>query len=125
MILDTNALSAIADADSSIAPVLQGAAVAAIPVVVLGEFRFGVLQSRRRADYEQWLEESLPLYRVLDLTTETSRIYARIRLELQHAGTPIPTNDTWIAALSREHSLPVLSRDRHFDRVKRLRRVSW
>ena len=50
MILDTNALSAIADADSSIAPVLRDAKTAAIPVIVLGEFRFGVLQSRRKLD---------------------------------------------------------------------------
>ncbi len=97
----------------------------AIPVVVLGEFRFGVLQSNRRRAYELWLEESLPLYRTLAVTEETAEFYAQIRLELNQAGKPIPANDAWIAALSREHRLPVLSRDRHFDLVKGLRRVAW
>jgi tRNA(fMet)-specific endonuclease VapC len=45
--------------------------------------------------------------------------------ELKRAGTPIPTNDLWIAALCRQHDLPLLSRDRHFDRVPGLRRIAW
>ena len=43
--------------------------------------------------------------------------YAAINLELRQTGKPIPTNDLWIAALCRQHDLPLLSRDRHFDAV--------
>jgi hypothetical protein len=56
---------------------------------------------------------------------ETSEHYAQLRLALKRAGTPIPSNDLWIAALCRQHDFPVLSKDRHFDRVKGLRRVEW
>ncbi|MBT3290058.1 MAG: PIN domain-containing protein, partial [Victivallales bacterium] len=45
--------------------------------------------------------------------------------ELKAAGTPIPTNDVWIAALCREHRLPLVSRDSHFAAVSALRRVVW
>jgi predicted nucleic acid-binding protein len=46
-------------------------------------------------------------------------------MELKRAGTPIPSNDVWIAALCRQHSLPVVSRDRHFDAVPGLKRLHW
>jgi predicted nucleic acid-binding protein len=44
---------------------------------------------------------------------------------LRAAGTPIPGNDMWIAALSRQHAMPVISRDSHFDFVGGLRRRTW
>jgi predicted nucleic acid-binding protein len=63
--------------------------------------------------------------RILELTADTAAQYAELRLELKRSGTPIPSNDAWIAALCRQHSFPVLSRDKHFDRVSGIRRVSW
>lgn len=124
MILDTNALSAIVDGDPGIVGALKPGTLA-IPVVVLGEFRFGIAQSRRREEYVLWLKVNLTDYEVLDITGETTLHYAQIRLETKQSGKPIPSNDTWIAALCRQLDLPVLSRDRHFDLVKGLRRVAW
>ena len=40
-------------------------------------------------------------------------------------GTPIPSNDVWLAALSWQHSLPILSRDHHFDAVPGIQRIAW
>lgn len=57
MILDTNALSAFADGDEGIRPILEAAACLVIPSIVLGEYYFGVLQSRYRRKYEEWLNE--------------------------------------------------------------------
>ncbi|MBV9341237.1 MAG: hypothetical protein JO159_10160 [Acidobacteria bacterium] len=45
-------------------------------------------------------------------------------MELNKIGRPIPTNDAWIAALYRQHSLAVLSRDAHFDFVPGIQRLS-
>lgn len=105
MILDTNALSAAADGDPALAPILLEAAEVAVPVIVLGEFRFGILQSRSRLQYQRWLTESIGGYRVLDVGNETAEHYAAIRDELKRGGRPIPANDLWIAALSRQHAL--------------------
>jgi len=124
VILDTNALSAIMDGDPKVAEALPPGRLA-IPVIVLGEFRFGVQQSRRREGYMDWLAENLSDYDVLDVTERTTIHYAEIRIESRQAGSPIPSNDAWIAALCRQHSLPILSRDRHFDVVKGLHRVGW
>ncbi len=60
MILDTNGLSSIADGDSTLEPVLREATEIAAPVIVLGEFRFGIRQSRQRLAYERWLADWLP-----------------------------------------------------------------
>src|SRR6202451_4397956 len=129
MILDTNALSAAADDDPGLAAVLARAEQMALPVIVLGEYRHGIAQSRNRASYENWLQELLNDCLVLDIQEPTTHHYAEISLELKRKGkpipTPIPTNDLWIAALCRQHSLPLLSRDRHFDLVAGIERIGW
>ncbi len=125
MILDTNGLSALAEGESLLEPILRNATEIALPVIVLGEYRYGIEQSRERQRYEHWLSEYLPTFRVLHVDEETTRSYAAVRGELKRAGTPIPSNDVWIAALCRQHSLPLLTRDRHFDLVRGLRRIAW
>jgi predicted nucleic acid-binding protein len=125
MIVDTNALSAAADADPAILALLGRAEQMAIPVIVLGEYRYGIAQSRKRASYESWLAGLLHDCLVLDVNEPTTQYYAEIVLELKRLGKPIPTNDLWIAALCRQHSLPLLSRDRHFDLVPGMSRVRW
>ena len=125
MILDTNALSAFAEGDEGLLARIEAAPELHLPVIVLGEYRFAVRQSRYRRTYETWLGEALPDFAVLPVLDSTTEHYAALCHELKRAGTPIPTNDAWIAALSREHRLPVLSRDSHFDVVSGLRRVAW
>jgi tRNA(fMet)-specific endonuclease VapC len=125
MILDTNALSAAADDDPSVVAILARADQLAIPVIVLGEYRYGIAQSRNRASYERWVAGLLNDCLVLDINEPTTRHYAEITIELKKMGKPIPTNDIWIAALCRQHSIPLLSRDRHFDLVPGTKRVEW
>jgi len=125
MILDTNGLSALAEGELRLEPILRKATQIAVPVIALGEYRYGIQQSRERQRYEHWLIEYLPKFWVLNVDEQTTTSYAAVRGELKRAGTPIPSNDVWIAALCRQHSLPVLSRDRHFDLVPGLRRIDW
>ena len=125
MILDTNALSAFVDGDAGVGEVLRREALAAIPVIVLGEFRYGIAGSRNRRAYEAWLETHLAGFDILAVTDDTATAYASLRVALKRSGRPIPANDAWIAALALQHRLPVLSRDQHFDVVPGLRRQGW
>ena len=125
MILDTNALSAAADDDPSLTAILSRVEQMALPVIVLGEYRHGIAQSRHRTSYENWLQELLNDCLVLDIQEPTTHHYAEISLELKRKRKPIPTNDLWIAALCRQHSLPLLSRDLHFDLVAGIKRIGW
>jgi tRNA(fMet)-specific endonuclease VapC len=125
VILDTNGLSALAEGEPALEPVLRRAAQIAVPVIVLGEYRYGIAHSRQRKHYEAWLTAYLSKFRILDVDEETSLAYRDVRTELKRAGTPIPANDVWIAALCRQHRLPLLSRDRHFDSVPGIQRLAW
>jgi predicted nucleic acid-binding protein len=125
VILDTNGLSALADGDATLEPILRQAAGIALPVIVLGEYRYGIRQSRHRLRYERWLAEAMAGYQVLAVDQGTADHYADVREELKRRAHPIPANDLWIAALARQHRLPILSRDRHFDFVPGLKRIGW
>ncbi len=125
MILDTNALSAFVDGDPPVGERLAAESRAALPVIVLGEFRYGISASRYRARYEQWLDQHARAFEILAVTEATTLTYARVRLALKRMGRPIPANDAWIAALAVQHRLPVLSRDEHFDGIPGVRRESW
>lgn len=125
MILDTNGLSAMADGNSGLETLLRTAPTLAIPVIVIGEYRYGIAQSRYRRSYEEWLKGLLTRCHVLRVDEATAAEYATIRGELKRAGKPIPANDAWIAALARQHAMPVISRDEHFDFVPKLKRLVW
>ena len=125
MILDTNAVSAWAEGIASVEQSLLVAGRLVVPTVVLGEFYFGIRQSRHRARYEDWLRRYLPLTDIAMITRVTADVYAGIWLELKRSGDPIPVNDAWIAALARQHDFPVLSNDSHFDAVTGVQRLSF
>jgi predicted nucleic acid-binding protein len=125
LILDTNALSAFAENVPGAVKAVSDVEVVAIPVVILGEYRYGIAHSTRGRDYEKWLGPFLETCQILEISEQTVPWYVGVRSELRRLGKPIPSNDVWIAALCRQHSLPLLSRDAHFDRVKGLRRVGW
>jgi len=72
---------------------VAGADRVAIPVIVLGEYRMGIAQSRHRASYESWLREWIAAVTVLDIDDRTTLSYSAIGLELKKKGKPIPTND--------------------------------
>ncbi|MDX2080315.1 MAG: PIN domain-containing protein [Terrimicrobiaceae bacterium] len=125
MILDTNALSAWADGLPSSRPAFASATRLVVPVIVLGEYQFGIRQSRHRARYEQWLLQNLRHAEIAAVTDDLAGIYADLRLHLKSNGTPIPANDVWIAALTLKLDLPLLSNDSHFDLVPGLQRLSF
>ena len=125
LILDTNAFSAIAEGEHRAVEEFARADEVAIPVIVLGEYRFGISHSRHKHQYERWLAEMVAVCQVFDVNGDTTISYAALRSELKKAGTPIPSNDVWIAALCRQHGGPILSQDRHFDLVPGIRRVGW
>jgi tRNA(fMet)-specific endonuclease VapC len=125
LILDTNALSAFVDGDEKLLHTVEGEPELAIPTIVLGEYLYGISQSRKRATYQAWIRTNLPLFDVLPIVRETADRYSEIRHELKAAGTPIPTNDLWIAAIARHHRIPLVTLDGHFRAIEGLRVVAW
>jgi tRNA(fMet)-specific endonuclease VapC len=125
VILDTNALSAFFDGESRIVEHISEADAIHLPVIVIGEYRFGLRASRLRKQREPKLDAFTKACTVLPILESTTTAYAAIRHELKRIGKPIPENDIWIAALALEYGLPILTEDRHFDAVKNVRRITW
>ena len=125
MILDTNALSAILDGDPDIATIAASPGPFWLPAIVIGEYWFGMLSSKKRRRLESYFRKLVGKCVVLKVDQSTGEIYAHIRFELKQKGHPLPDNDIWIAALARLHNLSLVSRDSHFDAVDGIKRISW
>ena len=125
LIFDTNALSAFADGDAALRSTISAEDELALPSIVLGEYLFGVRQSRYRSRYENWLRQYLSIFTIFQVGSNTAEHYAEIRSELKAVGQPIPTNDVWIAAVTREHRDRLATRDAHFRLVRGIRVLSW
>jgi predicted nucleic acid-binding protein len=82
-------------------------------------------EPRAHRTYEAWLADHLSAFEVLAVTVDTAVAYAGLRVALRKAGRPIPANDAWIAALSLQHRLPVLSQDRHFLELPGVQTQGW
>ena len=125
MILDTNAVSALFAGDPALADLLAPSSRHHLPVIVIGEYRFGLLRSRHRDGLGLLLKTLIHESSVLDVDPVTADVYAHVREDLRTRGRPIPENDVWIAALALQHRQPVISRDDHFDSVRHLVRLAW
>lgn len=125
MILDTNALSAWADGKAEVSAPFRSAERIVVPVIALGEYLFGIAQSRHRQRYEEWLAQNLPAVELAIIDEQVAREYGQIRVELKKKATPIPANDAWIAAVVRHYEPPILSNDEHFDSVPGIQRLTF
>ena len=120
--LDTSAYSRFQRGDERVVELLDRAEWVGVPAVVLGELRTGFLLGGRRDRNELELSEFLanPVVEILPVDDEISRYYADIVVDLRTAGTPVPTNDIWIAATAARAGVPVLTFDTHFRRMARV-----
>jgi tRNA(fMet)-specific endonuclease VapC len=104
---------------------LEEAEAVLLPFVVVGELRAGFAHGRRQAENERTLRRFLLKdgVRVLYADDQTTHHYAAVFRQLRRQGTPIPTNDMWLASLVLQHNLVLHARDRHFDPLPQLVRV--
>ena len=96
-----------------------------LPVPVVGELRFGALNSQHQTENMERIEKLVRRCEVLPIDEQTTSVYARIRRDLKHKGRPIPGNDVWIAALCLQHGIPLATSDHHFSAVAELQLVHW
>ena len=120
--LDTSAYSQFRRGHEEVAALLDRAEWVGVPAVALGELRTGFLLGRRPAENEADLVEFLahPVVATLSVDGEVSRHFAQIVVDLRAAGTPVPTNDIWIAATAARAGATVLTFDGHFEAIRRV-----
>ncbi len=122
VLLDTSAYSAFMLGDPEVKAALQRADEIYLTPVVLGELLAGFIRGKWRRKNEREIRAFLssPRVQVIDVDEETAQRYAVILNGLWRAGTPIPTNDVWIAASAMQHGLRVLTRDAHYQKVAQI-----
>jgi tRNA(fMet)-specific endonuclease VapC len=122
--LDTNRLTDLFQGDTELAERLGICEEVWIPLIVLGEIRAGFYGGTQRQRNETAMQRLLnkATVGILLPTRETAEQYARLFVQLKRAGTPVPDNDLWIAALALEHDLLLITRDQHFERIPQLPR---
>ena len=122
--LDTNRLTDLFQGDAALAERLGLCDEVWIPLVVLAEIKAGFLGGTERHRNEILLRKLLSkaTVGVLLPDRETAEHYARLFVQLKRAGTPIPDNDLWIAALALQHDLLLITRDKHFEKIPQLLR---
>jgi tRNA(fMet)-specific endonuclease VapC len=125
MILDTNAISAIADQDQAILNVISNVDELTLPYISIAEFQYGLLGSKRSEVGTMLLQRLSATIPIIFPNHATINHYASIANQLKRKGRAIPHNDIWIAALARQHSFPILSKDQHFDFVDGINRLEW
>ena len=125
LLIDSNRFIDFCAGDSAVVDTFEQATLLVIPFVVLAEIRAGSAVLKRGDAQVRVLNKLLqqPGVRTAHSTDATAHHYAAIYGRLRKAGTPIPTNDIWIAALAIEHSLLLYSRDAHFDRIPSIPRL--
>jgi len=123
--LDTNRITDLFRGDLELAEQLGTAEEVWIPLFALGEIKAGFQGGAQQRRNESLLNRLLakPTVGVLLPSRETAEHYARIFVQLRRAGTPVPDNDLWIAALVLEHDLVLITRDRHFERITQVIRA--
>lgn len=91
----------------------------------MGELECGACKSRRRQTNQESISKLLNVVELLLPDRETAAIYGELMAALRAKGRPIPENDVWIAAVAVQHSLPLLTRDAHFQNVETLQTIGW
>jgi tRNA(fMet)-specific endonuclease VapC len=121
-LLDTSAYSAFMRGHPELKAALQRVDRIVLTPVVLGELAAGFRAGARRRKNEAELRRFLASARVdiVPIDAETAERYAVILHALRLAGTPIPTNDIWIAASAMQHGLRLLTTDAHYDRIPQI-----
>ena len=125
IVVDTNVLIDVLNGQGNFAALLGRAARVLVPTIVLGELHAGFSDTRadhaKRKAVERFL--AISSVEIVTISEETVGFYATIHRQLRKAGTPIPQNDVWIAALAMEHGAVLCTRDADFKAVANLRIV--
>jgi tRNA(fMet)-specific endonuclease VapC len=123
--LDTNRYTDLCKGVDDTVELVSTAEEVVLPFVVVAELRAGFAFGKRSAENERVLRRFLLKDGVSTLYADdqTTHHYAATYRQLRAQGTPIPTNDLWIAALVLQHNLSLHDRDRHFDHLPQILRV--
>jgi tRNA(fMet)-specific endonuclease VapC len=96
-----------------------------VPAIAVGELYYGAQHSAHVEKNMKQLREFAASSTVLACDIVTAEHYGQIKNGLKAKGHPLPENDVWIAAIAKQHSLTVITRDQHFREIDGLPLEEW
>jgi tRNA(fMet)-specific endonuclease VapC len=125
-VLDTSAFSEFNRGNANLKQWFHSDHEIIVPLIVIGELRAGFAAGNRREENELLLRRFLgsPNVHTVTITDDTTHLFAQTYSTLRLAGTPVGTNDLWIAAMSIEYECPLLTVDSDFSRIESLKLVT-
>jgi tRNA(fMet)-specific endonuclease VapC len=124
-LLDTNIIIDLLANEDAIKAELAKAEEAFVSSITIGELFFGAEKSTRPAENVRRIEDFAAIITVLGCDTNTARRYGQIKNMLRAKGRPVPENDLWIAAVTHQHDLILVTRDKHFNEIEGLPTACW
>jgi len=126
ILIDTNIYSHAMQGNENVISVLQLSPEIGICPISIAELLFGFKGGNREKENQKELKEFLdaPRVRLYGINEDTAEFYAEILDQLRKAGTPIPTNDIWIAAVGLQNGLRLFSMDDHFEKISGLLHIT-
>ncbi len=123
ILLDTNALTRFFAGDEKVLAALGAAETVYASVIVLGELYAGFRAGKKEKENKQIIARFLtkPTVAIIDATHETAQVFGEIKDSLRRAGSPIPSDDIWIASQAFETGAVLVTYDEHFLKVPGLR----
>ncbi len=122
VLIDTNVYTAFKRDDPVIVDTFQHLDFIGINVTVLAElyagFKGGNREKRNRTELEDFMNSSRVYF--IGFDRDSADFYAKIFSNLKQKGTPIPTNDIWIAASAMQNGLGLFSLDNHYSNIEGL-----
>lgn len=119
ILIDTNIYSLAMKGDEDVVEVLRKIEKIGISTISIGEllsgFKGGRCEEKNREELDIFLDA--PRVEVFSVEVETADFYAAIVNSLKSQGTPIPTNDVWIAAIAFQNGCKLFTKDKHFKNV--------
>jgi len=124
-LLDTNIIIALFADEAVVKSNLTQANEVFIPSFAIGELCYGARKSGRVQENLVRVDELVAGSTILGCDAETARQYGEVKNKLRLKGRPLPENDVWIAALTLQHDLILVTRDAHFQEVENLQTATW
>lgn len=124
-LLDTNIIIALFADEPAVKKHLAQTEQIFIPSIAVGELYYGARKSRCSKENLERIDEFIANSTLLGCDAETARHYGNVKNNLRLKGRPLPENDIWIAALTLQYNLTLVTRDAHFQEVENLQTVIW
>lgn len=124
-LLDTNIIIAVFASENKVLENIKNLENIFIPSIAIGELYYGASKSSKVKENSERIKELANNNTVLTCDSETAKYYGQIKYQLHSIGKPIPENDIWIASITKQHELILITRDEHFKYVKNISIEMW